>query len=146
MSDASEKSFTKEIQIQFRQADPAGILFFAEVFSLAHDCFESFVDTCGIGWKTWFQSHDHIAPIRHTDANFLKPFFAGEKYQIKTNVLKIGESSFQMLYVFSQKGQIHAQVTMVHAFLDMKTRQKTAVPPHLKEKLSPYLFKDVNHG
>jgi acyl-CoA thioester hydrolase/1,4-dihydroxy-2-naphthoyl-CoA hydrolase len=134
-------TFETEIQIRFRQADPAGILFFGEIFSLAHDCFEEFISETGIGWKTWFHTKDYLVPIRHTDCNYLKPFFAGEKYQIKANVLKFGETSFQMQYVFSKANNIHAKVTMAHAFLDAKTKQKIPVPEQFKLKLSPYLVK-----
>ena len=133
------KSFKSEIQIHFRQADPAGILFFGQVFSLAHDCFEGFIADTGIGWKAWFHNKEHIVPIRHTECNYLKPFFAGEKYMITATVAKFGESSFQMQYVFSKDNAVHAEVKMVHAYIDAKTKQKVLLPLNIKEKLTPYL-------
>lgn len=44
-----------------------------------------------------------------------------------------------MHYVFSQNGNAHAEVSMVHAFMDAKTKQKMPVPASVKEKLTPYL-------
>lgn len=138
----SSKTFQTEIQIRFREADPAGILFFGNIFSLAHDCFEGFITDTGIGWKNWFNLQgEYLVPIRHSECNFLKPFFAGEKYQISANLSRIGESSFQMRYVFTKNGDSHAEVAMVHAFMDAKTKQKISIPEPIRTKLSPYLVK-----
>ncbi len=136
----ASKTFQTEIQIRFREADPAGILFFGHVFALAHDCFEGFIEETGFGWKNWFNVRgEYLVPIRHTEANYLRPFFAGQRYQITAQVQKLGETSFQMHYVFSQNGSTHAEVSMVHAFMDAKTKQKMPVPASVKEKLTPYL-------
>ena len=40
----SEKPiFTGQIQVQFKDADSSGILFFGNIFSLAHQAYESLV-------------------------------------------------------------------------------------------------------
>lgn len=71
----ASKTFHTEIQIRFREADPAGILFFGHVFALAHDCFEGFIEETGFGWKNWFNVRgEYLVPIRHTEANYLRPF------------------------------------------------------------------------
>lgn len=135
--------FQKEIQIRFHEADPAGILFFGNIFALAHGCFEDFIQAAGFTWKEWFHTKDYMIPIRHTESNYLKPFRPGEKYQVTVTVAKIGNSSFQMKYLFSSALGTHADVRMTHAFLEAKSLQKTSVPETVRNRLKVYLDADA---
>jgi acyl-CoA thioester hydrolase/1,4-dihydroxy-2-naphthoyl-CoA hydrolase len=131
--------YQKRIQIRFRDADPARILFFGNVFSLAHDTFEDFIQESGISWRNWFSGEPYIVPIRHAECDYLAPFRVGEHYEVKATVAQLRESSFQMRYVFTRGSQTHAVVTMVHTFLDPKTQQKIPIPETVKSKLLPFL-------
>jgi|SRR6185312_463631 len=137
------KKFEKQIQIKFREADPAGILFFGNILALTHDVFEDFIPTTGLTWADYFQAKEYIAPIRHAEVDFLSPFRPGEKYDVAVSILKIGDSSFQAKAVFSQassKGpRLNAEVKTVHTFLDSKTFQKISVPEKFRHALAPYL-------
>lgn len=136
------KSFTREIQIRFREADPAGILYFGNIFSLAHDSFEEFIQSTGVAWKDWFKKGPYIVPIRHAESDFLSPFIPGEKYQIVVSVAAITESSFRMRYEFRAGARIHARVKMVHTFVDSQNKTKIQVPDSVKKLLAPYLRED----
>ena len=133
------KRFKQQIPIRFRQADPAGILFFGNVPGMAHDCFEDFILDAGITWKEWFESESFIVPIRHLECNFHSPFVPGKSHSVEASVAQIKETSFQMKYVFSTERGICAEVTMVHAFLDKKSKQKVSVPDAIRTRLEKYL-------
>jgi acyl-CoA thioester hydrolase/1,4-dihydroxy-2-naphthoyl-CoA hydrolase len=133
------KTFNRDIQIRFREADPAGILYFGNIFSLAHDSFEDFIVSAGLTWSDWFRPADYIVPIRHAESDFFAPFAPGEKYQVVTTVAAISESSFQMQYEFRSSAKLHATVKMVHTFVDTKSKKKIKVPPHIYKILNPYL-------
>ncbi|WP_347356140.1 acyl-CoA thioesterase [Bdellovibrio sp.] len=133
------KVFHTKKTITFREADPAGIMFFGNIFGLAHDAFEQFIIEAGYTWNEWFGSRELIIPLRHTEANYLAPFVPGETYDIQVCVASFGETSFKMKYVFSRNDKTNAVVTMVHAVLDGKTKQKTALPTLMKSRLEPYL-------
>lgn len=130
--------FQKEFQLHFREADPAGIMFFGNVFSLAHDCFEDFIQAAGFTWQEWFKTTEYIVPIRHTESNYLKPFIPGDQYQITASVDRLGDSSFTMKYVFAQGTQIHAEVKMTHTFLDARSKNKISVPTTVRDRLKVY--------
>lgn len=130
--------YTKKT-LTFREADPAGIMFFGNIFAFAHDAFEEFIVAAGYSYTEWFRQQDHIIPIRHTDANYLAPFFPGQTYQVAVSVAKIGETSFQMKYIFSQNNKNHAIVTMTHAVADKKTMKKTPLPATIRDRLQPYM-------
>ena len=130
--------FKTKKTLTFREADPAGIMFFGHIFALAHDAFEEFIVAAGYGYKEWFGINEHIIPIRHTEADYLAPFIPGETYDIAVQVAHIGNSSFKMKYHFSQNGRIHAVVSMVHAVVEFKTMKKAGVPSVLRSRLEPY--------
>ncbi len=132
-------SFKTKVQLKFRDADPAQIMYFANIYSLAHDAFEEFIVAAGYKYSDWFTKKLHIVPIRHCEADYLNPLLPGSTYQIDVSVQQCRETSFQMKYVFSAHGKIHAIVKMVHVVLNPETKQKMDLPPNLKTKLLPFL-------
>jgi len=133
------KSYHKVVQIRFREGDPARILYFANLFSLAHDTFEDFIQANGFTWKEWFKDSPYLVPIRHAECDYQAPFLPGEHYEIHVSVAQFRETSLQMKYVFMKGEKTHAVVKMVHAFLDGQTKQKTRVPESIKSRLVPFL-------
>lgn len=134
--------FTKEITIKFRDADPIGILFFGNIFGLAHDAFEDFLPSAGFTWREWFQTKDYLVPIRHTEANFLAPFVPGDSYKIHVGVDSLSNTAFKMKYLFKRGDKLHAEVLMVHAFLDAKTHQKIPLPEAIRSRLEKVRFQN----
>jgi acyl-CoA thioesterase FadM len=135
----SSQIFRTHKTITFREADPAGIMFFGNIFAFAHDAFEEFIIEAGYSWKEWFQTADLMIPIRHTAGDFLAPFLPGETYDIAVTVASFGETSFKMKYIFSKGPKTHASVVMVHSVLDSKTKAKAKIPAAMKSRLEKYL-------
>lgn len=133
------KTFNHQVSIKFHLADPAGIMYFAHVFSLAHDCYEQFVQAAGYTWSQYFSSSAYMFPIRHADCDYQKPFLAGEAYDVSVSVAFFSKTSFKMKYVFGKNQQTHAVVQIVHVCLDAKTHAKIEIPSDFRHKLSPYL-------
>lgn len=127
------------MRIKFREADPAQIMYFANLFSFAHDAFEEFIVTAGYKWEEWFSPREHLIPIRHAEANYKSPFIPGQLYDIDVSVESFGTTSFKMKYVFTRNNQLHATVTMVHSVLNPQTQQKMTLPPLVKQRLTPFL-------
>lgn len=133
--------FIYEFRLKFREADAIQIMYFANIFSLAHDTFEEFLLHLGYTWPEWFQQKDFIMPIRHTEAEYLAPLLPGHVYIAKAQVEKIGTTSFTMIYEFYDKNQqqMHAVVRMTHAFADAKTKKKTTIPDLFIQRAKPFL-------
>ena len=131
--------FKTKKTLTFREADTARIMFFGNIFGFAHDAFEQFILEAGYTWKEYFQDPNFAIPLRQTEANYFAPFFPGETYDIAITVASFGETSFKMKYIFSQNEKTHAVVTMVHSVLDMKTKQKAAIPATMKTRFEKYL-------
>ncbi len=134
--------FKNQIQIKFHQADPAGIMYFAQIFTLAHDTFELFIQKAGYSWAEWFKENKYVVPIRRAESDYQRPFQAGETYDIDVVVAQFSTSSFQMHYTFKHGSHVHAVVKMVHTCLDKKSFQKIDLPGEMKSKLLPFLKAD----
>jgi YbgC/YbaW family acyl-CoA thioester hydrolase len=132
-------TFKTQTRIKFREADPAQIMYFANVFSLAHDTFEEFIVEAGYRWEEWFSADQHMIPIRHVEADYKSPFIPGQLYDIEASVESLTSTSFKMKYVFTNNNRLHATVSMVHAVLDPRTKQKMALPALMVQRLTPYL-------
>ena len=114
-------------------------MYFANIFSLAHDTFEQFIQKAGYTWAGWFKETKYMIPIRHAECDYLRPFHAGGVYDVEVAVAEFSTSSFKMQYTFKQNGHDHAIVRMVHTTLDGKTFKKIDLPEEVRTKLTPYL-------
>lgn len=137
------KVFTTTKTITFRETDAAGIMFFGNIFSIAHDVFEEFICKAGYSYDDWFNQRDILIPIRQTEAQFLSPFFPGKTYSVEVKVASIGNTSFKMHYRFFRNDRTHSEVFMVHALVNGKTKEKMQLPDIMKQRLAAYLENEV---
>ena len=135
------KSLSLEFQIPFHHGDPAGIAFFAHVFTYAHTAYEAFVQELGISWADWFLRNPYLIPIRQTSADYRGPFHVGQVYRIQASVQSISKTSFKMQYDFfpSQDSKTLAQVLMVHTFVSKATQEKAEIPKDIRTRLEKFL-------
>ncbi len=125
--------------MHFRQADPAGILFFAEIFKLAHDTYEAFLGHLGFTYQEWFANPEWAVPIRKSEANYQRPMLPPHSYDAEVSVSEIGETSFSIRYVFlGAGGETYATVDLVHTFINKERRQKMAIPSRVRHALETY--------
>ncbi|MGZ3773794.1 MAG: acyl-CoA thioesterase [Pseudobdellovibrionaceae bacterium] len=130
--------------LTFRDADPIGIMFFGNIYGIAHDAFEDFIIAAGYKYEEWFKQKKYLMPIRHSEADFLGPLMPGQTYDISVSVAHLGQTSFKIKYVFSQKNQrqeetIHAVVSTVHAVVDAENMQKSPLPELMRSRLQVFL-------
>jgi acyl-CoA thioesterase FadM len=133
--------FKKALTPKFHDADPAGIMFFGNVYAKAHGIYEEFVGHLGFTWREWFDNGTWAVPIRHSECEHLAPIFPGMEYQVSCVLDKIGTSSFTMKYIFASAKATHAEVTIVHAFVDPVKKVKCEMPSIVRERLEAYKLK-----
>lgn len=127
--------------LSFELADPAGVLFFGHVFTLAHQAYEQFViQELEIPWDEWFSNPEWGVPIKHAEATYHAPLFAGKLCTIDVQVEEVKHSSFSLLYSMYQEEVLCCMVKTVHVFCDSHTKLKQSIPSpiegKLKEKIS----------
>ena len=127
--------FQTEVKINFFDCDPAGIMFFGNVFKLAHTAYEELLRK-GIGGRDYFNDNDYAIPLVHSEADFLKPIMPGEVLTVQLTVSLFKESSFELSYeILNSKKEISARVKTVHVMVKKADWGKTSIPQDLKDCL-----------
>lgn len=121
--------------VPFHLADPAGVLFFGNAFTLVHQAFEYFVlHQLAYPWNSWFQNPEWIVPIRQAEAQYLQPIYAGQECQIELVVSSLSTSSFTLTSTIHQNDAC-CMIKTVHVFCNRKTKQKMPIPSILLSSL-----------
>ncbi|HSW40112.1 MAG TPA: thioesterase family protein [Acidobacteriota bacterium] len=128
---------THQTTIRLHNTDAGGRLFFAEQFRLAHDAYESFMESAGYPFAALPADASFLIPIVHARADFLKPLFAGDRITIRMTAEKIGDTSFTLGYTFLRNGaEPVGTARTVHVLTDKKDGRKHSLVPQLREKLA----------
>lgn len=133
------QAYKTKVKIRFHQADPAKIMFFGNLLALCHDSYEDFLAHMGISWNEYFKTPDHLIPIRHAECDYQRPFAVGEEFDLEISFARLGDSSFEVHYLYTQSGQVHAEARIVHVFLDAKSKAKTKIPDWFRSKAEVFL-------
>ncbi len=130
--------FTSPAIIRFRQADPGGIAFFGQAYSIAHDAYEDFVRHLGFEWKEWFANETWAVPIRQSSCEHLIPLFPSASCEVRVTLDSIGTSSFGAKYEIMVNGRVCSEVRLVHVFIDKQKRAKMDIPSTIRSRLESY--------
>ncbi|MBK9294714.1 MAG: acyl-CoA thioesterase [Oligoflexia bacterium] len=120
--------FESQMTVPFHMADPAGIVFFGHIFSMAHSEYEKWLTQAVGNWDKWFNNPEWIAPIKKTTADYLSPMKAGQNIKVKIFIKATTESSFTTFFEFYNSDVLCAQVEMLQVFCDKKTLKKIPIP------------------
>ena len=134
------KMFKKTHIVRMNDTDAAGILFFANQFSIVHEVYEDFMESIGCGFAHLLDKANFFVPIVHAEADYKKSVSVGERLQIKLVVEKVGETSFTMFYALIGKNRRRVgTVRTVHVSVSRSSKKKIPLPAHLKKILKKHV-------
>ena len=121
--------------IRLHQTDAAGVVFFSNLFVIAHDAYESFLES-HLPLNAILLDGVYIIPIVHAEADYLLPLALSEKITVELSLEKLGTSSFNLGYVIkNSKTETAARLKTIHA-VQLKEDQKTVpIPDPLRNAL-----------
>jgi YbgC/YbaW family acyl-CoA thioester hydrolase len=129
--------FEHRRRVRFQDTDPAGIVFFANIFVYCHEAFEELLRDVGMPLETIVASREQVLPLAHAEADFKSPFRFGVLVTTRVAVAEIGERSFRLEYEMAdEKGQKLARAATVHVAVDPASGRSTALSPRLRAALS----------
>jgi len=132
--------FTNLVRVNFFDTDAAGVLFFGNLFRLAHSAYEEFISN-GKFERDYFLDNEFAIPIVHTEANYLKPINPSTQLKVELTVDILKDTSFALEYFFiDENHNILAKAKTVHVFVTKKEWKKTPIPADVKS----YLMKHVS--
>lgn len=123
--------------ITLRDADGAGVLFFARYLALAHDVYEEFMAIRGISFRRLIEDDDWILPVVHAESDHHKPLWMGDSVTVRLTVVEIGKRSVTLGYDFlTTQGDLAARCRTVHAAVDKRTGRAIPLPDELVAALT----------
>jgi acyl-CoA thioesterase FadM len=132
--------FNTFVDIKFYDADPAGIMFFANAFKLAHGVYEQFIKASPLG-KDFFINDSFVVPIIHSEADYSKPILPDSTLKASLEVSKLRDSSFELTCVFFNKEsrEEYLRVKTVHVFVHKSSWKKMPVPVDFRKYLNDHI-------
>ena len=128
--------FTTNIKVYFYDADPAGIIFYANLFRFTHSAYEDMMRSFELE-RNFFFDRDYVLPIIHAEADYIKPIKVGEIITASIVVSQLKDSSFELSYTFTgSNDDIRAKAKTVHVCVDKKSFVKSNLPQDFYDKLA----------
>ena len=128
--------YTYSYKIKFPDCDPAGVIYFAKIFDIAHQAYESFLSDAE-ELPDYFRSEEIALPIIKADAMFFKPLKLHEEINVVLFITSISKSSYTIKYEFVDENLItKAEATTIHVVIDKKVGTKASIPAELMTYLS----------
>lgn len=133
-----ESAFCEHRQIRFQDVDAAGIIFYARVLDYCHDLLVSFFAAAGMPLHEQLRDPTWIAPIRHAEADYLRPLRFGDPVEVALVRAKLEESEvalgFRIARTDSQ--EVCVVVQSVHTFVAPRSFQRLPIPEPLRSAFS----------
>jgi len=127
--------YTYKTTTKLHQADAAGIVFFVNYFTLAHDAYEAFMESIGYNFNYIIKQTDMLLLIGHAEADYIQSLSPGEKIQVNVKAGKIGHSSYTLNYeIFDSENELACRLKTTHVAIDKKG-SKIELPDRLRTEL-----------
>ncbi len=132
--------FEYRTTIKIHEADAAGILFFANYFKLAHDAYETFMESRGLGLGKVLKDESFLLLIVHAAMDYKISLQTGDNVLVKLSVKKLGNTSFVLGYEIYRDNndselELASSGETVHVSIDTGTGDKIPLPGKVKKIL-----------
>jgi 1,4-dihydroxy-2-naphthoyl-CoA hydrolase len=118
-----------DYQIQLRDTDAAGVVYFANFLTICHAAYEASLSAAGIDLRLLISASEVALPITHASGDFRKPLYCGDQIQVLLIPTHISESEFQINYRLCLiEGKVAATVLTKHVAIKVIDRQRTKLP------------------
>lgn len=132
-------------QIQLRDTDAAGVVYFANFLTICHAAYEASLSAAGIDLRLLVSSSEVALPITHASGDFKKPLYCGDQVQVFLTPSQLNDSEFQVDYrLCLVDGKIAGLVTTKHVAIGLhdshsetlRDRQRVNFPTQIQNWLS----------
>ena len=99
---------TTQVEIQFGDCDPAGIVYYPNYFRFFDNATAGLLSAAlGMHKRNWLE-HYGIAgiPMVDTGSRFIRPSSFGDVIDIRSEVTELGRSSFSVRHTVSREGEV----------------------------------------
>ncbi len=129
--------FTYTTNLHLRDTDAAGLIYFPNLFNIAQETLEAFMESVGMDIGLVLRSTHYLFPVVHAEGDFKKPMYAGQRLRITLELEQIGTTSFTLAYRVWDRGEDEelAIARVVHVVVDRQGGTKKPLPSTLMHAL-----------
>lgn len=143
LGERTTNAFSAEVAVRFQDVDAAGIVFFARFFDYVHGAYEGFLASAGLPLPQVLRDRSWAAPLRHAEADYLRPARFGDVLLIELVAAQSDESEVTLGWRIISKGQPEkpcAIIQTVHTFVRPDDFRRISVPSEISQKLQSVLI------
>jgi 4-hydroxybenzoyl-CoA thioesterase len=131
-------AFSTRIVVNFGDTDPAGLVYFPNIFHYCHMAMERFFEEiCGASYHVLIDQHRVGFPTVKISSEFKSPLRYGDSIDIQLNVSSVGNKSLSLSYrITNTSGAVCAEVSQVVVAMDLTRHQSIPIPEFIRQKLT----------
>jgi 1,4-dihydroxy-2-naphthoyl-CoA hydrolase len=126
--------FQTKMTVRLYHTDAAGVIFFAQLLVLAHECYEAFMDTV-LPLRRVLDQGRILLPITHAEADYQKPIRVGDALDVTLTLGARTAHSFTLNYTFKKADTQVATASTRHVVVSADFSGKTEIPDELRQAL-----------
>lgn len=131
--------FEYKRNIRLNDCDPAGVIFFARVYDIAHEAFEEMLLKADNSIDNIINRSETIYPLISSSADYSGPIRLGDKINVKVKLKDLTENSISLSYLFEKENKIFTIVNTSQVSINKSTWKKSPIPIDFKNKLENLL-------
>ncbi|MDQ1560305.1 MAG: 4-hydroxybenzoyl-CoA thioesterase [Pyrinomonadaceae bacterium] len=123
--------FSTCITVRFGDTDPAGLVYYPNIFHYFHIGLEEFFGArCGISYRQLMADERIGFPTVKVETEFFVPLVYGDEVDVEIYVSRTGNSSATFEYALRRASDatLCARSTQVHVAMNLDTRRPVAIP------------------
>jgi len=121
--------------LPLQEVDHAGVMFFAHLFSHAHDAYAELMQSMGFPLHQIIDAGEYHIPLVHAEADYMAPMRHGQQIEVRILIESPVNSSFALKYEFITNDELCARASTRHVFIDAGTGNPISIPDDLRQKL-----------
>jgi 4-hydroxybenzoyl-CoA thioesterase len=123
--------FSTRITVRFGDTDPAGLVYYPNIFHYFHVALEEFFGArCRVSYRRLMADERIGFPTVKTETEFFAPLVYGDEADVEIYVSHTGNSSATFEYAVRRAGDrtLCARSTQVHVAMNLDTRRPVPIP------------------
>lgn len=131
--------FATHIRVRFGETDPAGLVYYPNLFHYFHVAMEEFFAArCGITYDRLIAEERIGFPTVKAEAEFVSPLVYGDEAEVEVSVSSIGRSSAIFEYQIRRvkDNELCARARLVHVAMNLDERRSLPIPEEIRRALS----------
>jgi 4-hydroxybenzoyl-CoA thioesterase len=134
----SGKQFVQQRRLTWGEADPAGTIYAPRAIDIAIQAIEAlWIEAAGLSFNDLHARHGLGAPWVHTSCEFTSPLRAGETFEIRVTLERIGRSSLTWRGEAARPdGTALFRLKLVSVIVDAQSGEARRLPDAIRTALS----------